>query len=117
MTPPFLIRIAMLTGVLMFGGVTWFLRQSEPAPQLEASVLPTLLWMARAVGRTEASTCGAGSDCRRNQVTPPNMMTPVSMAIRMRKGGVMRVARCLPGGDVLAERWRASLLSVHANAA
>ncbi|MDP1858675.1 MAG: hypothetical protein Q8K82_08390 [Gemmatimonadaceae bacterium] len=49
MTQAFLIRIAMLTGVLMFGGVTWFLRQSEPAPQVEASVLPTLLWMARAV--------------------------------------------------------------------
>ena len=49
MTQAFLIRIAMLTGVLMFGGVTWFLRQSEWAPQVEASVLPTLLWMARAV--------------------------------------------------------------------
>ena len=49
MTQAFLIRIAMLTGVLMFGGVTWFLRQSEPTPQVESTLLPTLLWMARAV--------------------------------------------------------------------
>jgi hypothetical protein len=45
--PSLTIRFAMLTGVLLFGGVTWFIRQSPDAPQYPADSASTLLWAAR----------------------------------------------------------------------
>lgn len=48
MTPAHLIRFAMLTGVLLFGGVTWLLRRSgEAPPALDATDALTLVWMGR----------------------------------------------------------------------
>ncbi len=48
MTPLLIIRIAMLSGVLAFGAMTWFLQQRDGAPAAipEASQ-QTLLWMGR----------------------------------------------------------------------
>lgn len=58
MTPPLLIRIAMLTGVLLFGGVTWFLRQSGSAPEPPtAESARTLLWMGRAAWAAAIAGC------------------------------------------------------------
>lgn len=48
MTPSLIIRIAMLSGVLVFGAMTWFLQQRDGAPPaIPESSQQTLLWMGR----------------------------------------------------------------------
>lgn len=48
MTPARLIRIAMLSGVLVFGAITWYLQQSRgQPPAIPESSQQTLLWMGR----------------------------------------------------------------------
>ena len=58
MTPALLIRIAMLIGVLLFGAVTWFLRQSGNAPEPPTpESARTLLWMGRAAWGAAVAGC------------------------------------------------------------
>ncbi|HEX4932081.1 MAG TPA: hypothetical protein VFV33_02810 [Gemmatimonadaceae bacterium] len=51
-----LIRVAMLTGVLIFGGVAWFIRRGAP-PDFDPAGLNTLLWGARAVWGASMAAC------------------------------------------------------------
>jgi len=57
MKPMFLIRLAMTLGVLMFGGITWYVRKSGNAPSFDPAGLDTLLWGARAVWGASMATC------------------------------------------------------------
>lgn len=58
MTPALVIRITMVTGVLLFGAVTWFLRRSGSAPSpLTPEAARTLLWMGRAAWATALAGC------------------------------------------------------------
>jgi hypothetical protein len=52
MPPAFLIRFAMLIGVLLFGGVVWFLRRSDGAPGVAPEDARALLWIGRALWGT-----------------------------------------------------------------
>ena len=47
MTPSLAIRFAMLTGVLIFGGVVWFLQRSGDAPTMPLDSQRPLLMMGR----------------------------------------------------------------------
>lgn len=47
MTPALAIRFAMLVGVLLFGGVVWFIRPSGSAPGLPEGAQEMLLLMGR----------------------------------------------------------------------
>ncbi len=47
MTPALAIRFAMLVGVLLFGGVVWFIRRSGTAPALPEASQEMLLLMGR----------------------------------------------------------------------
>lgn len=50
MNPSILIRVSMVTGVLLFGAVIWFLRSSGSASiTMQAGTAQTLLWIGRAV--------------------------------------------------------------------
>ncbi len=57
MTPAILIRGAMLVGVLMFGGVTWYIRRGGGGPGLDPDTLPTLLWVGRGTWILSMATC------------------------------------------------------------
>ncbi|MEP7380449.1 MAG: hypothetical protein ABI910_02115 [Gemmatimonadota bacterium] len=57
MTPTILIRGAMLVGVLLFGGVTWFLRREGQGPGLDPDTLTTLLWVGRGTWILSMATC------------------------------------------------------------
>ena len=56
MTPSLIIRLAMMSGVLVFGGVVWFIRRGS-APNFDPAGLNTLLWAARAVWGASMATC------------------------------------------------------------
>lgn len=56
MNPMLIIRLAMLTGVLVFGGVAWFVRRGSP-PAFDPAGLNTLLWAARAVWGASMAAC------------------------------------------------------------
>lgn len=56
MNPMVIIRIAMLSGVLMFGAVVWFIRRSS-TPDFDPAGLNTLLWGARAVWGASMAAC------------------------------------------------------------
>lgn len=50
MTPSILIRISMLTGILLFGGLIWFLHSSANGPaNVQPGTAQTLLWAGRAI--------------------------------------------------------------------
>ena len=58
MTPAIVIRITMVTGVLLFGAVTWFLRRSGSAPEpLTPESARTLLWMGRVAWGSALAGC------------------------------------------------------------
>ncbi len=71
MTPAIAIRLAMLMGVLMFGGVTWFIRQSDPAPPFDPALMPALLWSARAVWGVALVVCFVLFGIMRNEREGP----------------------------------------------
>lgn len=52
-----LIRAAMLLGVLLFGGVTWFIRRSGDVPPFDPANASTLLWVARGVWGVSMAAC------------------------------------------------------------
>jgi hypothetical protein len=47
--PQRLIRLAMLLGVLTFGGVVWYIRRSGDPPGVSADEARSLLWIGRAI--------------------------------------------------------------------
>ena len=57
MTPALLIRLALLAGVLMFGGVTWYIRREGAGPGLDPETLRTLLWVGRGTWILSMATC------------------------------------------------------------
>ncbi len=57
MNPLLLIRVAMMTGVLIFGGVTWFIRRSGDGPAFDAANASLLLWVARGAWGVAMVTC------------------------------------------------------------
>ncbi|MBK6486635.1 MAG: hypothetical protein IPF98_07170 [Gemmatimonadetes bacterium] len=57
MTPALLIRLALLAGVLMFGGVTWYIRREGAGPGLDPESLRTLLWVGRGTWILSMATC------------------------------------------------------------
>lgn len=57
MTPTILIRGAMLVGVLLFGGVTWYVRRDGEPPTLSRDTLTTLLWVGRGTWIVSMATC------------------------------------------------------------
>jgi len=57
MTPTILIRVAMLVGVLLFGGVTWYLRRADAALGIDPDALTTLLWVGRGTWLVSMATC------------------------------------------------------------
>jgi ABC-type xylose transport system permease subunit len=57
MKPLLLIRFAMLFGVLLFGGVTWYLRRDGSVSPFDPSGAKTLLWVARAVWGLSMAAC------------------------------------------------------------
>jgi hypothetical protein len=58
MTPSILIRLSMVLGVLIFGGVTWFLRNSGNAPvAMSPDGARTLLWIGRAAWGIAIAGC------------------------------------------------------------
>lgn len=57
MTPAILIRGAMLIGVLLFGGVTWYVRRDGSPPELSRDTLTTLLWVGRGTWLVSMTTC------------------------------------------------------------
>ena len=75
MTPLLAIRIAMVSGVLLFGGVTWFLRQSGTTPGLDAAGLQTLLWVARCAWALAIGGCVALFSSIRRATTPSRERT------------------------------------------
>jgi hypothetical protein len=52
-----LIRATLLLGVLLFGGVTWFVRRSGDVPPFDPANATTLLWVARGVWGLSMATC------------------------------------------------------------
>lgn len=52
-----LIRAAMLLGVVLFGGVTWFIRRSGSAPSFDPANASTLLRVARGVWGVSMAAC------------------------------------------------------------
>jgi hypothetical protein len=57
MNPVLLIRVAMMTGVLIFGGVTWFIRRSGDGPVFDPANAAPLLWVARGAWGLAMATC------------------------------------------------------------
>lgn len=51
------IRAAMLLGVLLFGGVTWFIRRTGDVPPFDPANASTLLWVARGVWGLSMAAC------------------------------------------------------------
>lgn len=56
MNPSLLIRLAMMSGVLVFGAIAWYIRRGDP-PAFDPAGLNTLLWAARAVWGASMATC------------------------------------------------------------
>lgn len=52
-----LIRGAMLLGVLLFGGLTWFMRRDGGGPGFDPDGLKTLLWVGRGTWLISMATC------------------------------------------------------------
>ena len=48
-TPAHIIRVAMLAGVLTFGGVVYYLRRNGEAPGVNAEQARAFLWIGRAL--------------------------------------------------------------------
>lgn len=57
MKPALLIRLALLAGVLLFGGVTWYIRREGPRPEMATDTLHTLLWVGRGTWILSMATC------------------------------------------------------------
>lgn len=47
----------MLIGVLLFGGVTWYVRRDGSPPELSRDTLTTLLWVGRGTWLVSMATC------------------------------------------------------------
>lgn len=75
MNPMMLIRLAMTTGVLMFGGITWFIRRGGDAPTFDAANANTLLWAARAVWGASMAACMILFFALRNARRPAQVKT------------------------------------------
>jgi len=56
-TPAILIRGAMLVGILLFGGVTWYVRRDGQPPALTHETLTTMLWVGRGTWILSMATC------------------------------------------------------------
>jgi len=52
-----LIRVAMLLGVLIFGGVTWYIRRSGAELTFDPNARATLLWVGRGTWVLAMLTC------------------------------------------------------------
>lgn len=59
MTPALLIRVALLLGVLLFGGVTWYIRRDGAGLGIDPDALHTLLWVGRGTWLVSLATCMA----------------------------------------------------------
>lgn len=71
MTPSILIRISMLIGVMILGGVTWFLHQSGNAPSaMNHDTARTLLWTGRAAWSVAIIGCIAIFAVLQRDATP-----------------------------------------------
>ncbi|MEO6447369.1 MAG: hypothetical protein ABIZ91_16700 [Gemmatimonadaceae bacterium] len=70
MGPSHAIRFAMMLGVLLFGGVTWFLRQSGEGDTMDQSLLPSLLWIARGLWVLAIAGCIGLFGVLRNTTSP-----------------------------------------------
>jgi len=57
MNPLLLIRVAMMTGVLIFGAVTWYNRRSGNGPLFDPANADLLLWGARGAWGVAMATC------------------------------------------------------------
>lgn len=57
MKPALLLRAALLLGVLLFGGVTWYVRRAGEAPPFDPANATTLLWVARGIWGFSMATC------------------------------------------------------------
>jgi hypothetical protein len=55
--PIHIIRVAMLAGVLTFGGVVYYLRRSGDAPGVNAEQARAFLWIGRALWGTAILGC------------------------------------------------------------
>jgi hypothetical protein len=55
--PTHIIRIAMLAGVLTFGGVVYFLRKNGDAPGVNAEQAKSLLWIGRSIWGMAIAGC------------------------------------------------------------
>lgn len=55
--PTHIIRIAMLAGVLTFGGVVYYLRRSGDAPGVNAEQARSLLWIGRSIWGVAIAGC------------------------------------------------------------
>ena len=74
MNPMLIIRVAMLSGVLMFGGIVWFIRRGSP-PNFDPAGLNTLLWSARAVWGASMAACLVLFMALRNARRPQQVRT------------------------------------------
>lgn len=57
MNPSVLIRMAMLTGVLMFGGIVFFLRRSGGAPGIAPEQAMAFVWLGRVLWGMAVAGC------------------------------------------------------------
>jgi hypothetical protein len=75
MNPLLLIRVAMMTGVLIFGGVTWFIRRSGDGPAFDPANATLLLWVARGAWGVAMATCLVLFALLRNTQQPARVRT------------------------------------------